>query len=50
MTNPENGLAEEAKPIDWGPAAPTDRVADLSPGLAAKLGLQTDDEVIVTLE
>ena len=44
--------ALEAYPADWGPAGPesdhdTGRVADISPGLMAALGLETDDEVEV---
>ena len=41
------GKAEQARPADWGPNRKTGRVADLSPGLAAALDLDTDDEVIV---
>lgn len=46
-----NGKSLPAQPIDWGPAASTGRVADLSPGLMAALGLKTDDvcDVIVPL-
>jgi spore coat assembly protein SafA len=36
-----------ARPVDYGPALWTGRVADLSPGLARYLGLDTDDEVEV---
>jgi hypothetical protein len=39
-----------ARPVDWGPAIRTGRVADLSPGLLQFLGLQTDSDVIVTLD
>lgn len=39
-----NGRFAWARPADWGPAARTGRVADLSPGLARYLGLATDDE------
>ena len=46
--NPDNGRYAQAKPVDWGPAAWTGRVADLSPGLAEFLGLETDD--ICTVE
>jgi len=46
--NPNNGRSAQAKPVDWGPAEHTGRVADLSPGLAAFLGLETDD--ICTVE
>ena len=48
VTNPANGRMMHAKPIDWGPSASTGRIADLSPGLATVLGLQTDD--IITVE
>jgi hypothetical protein len=36
-----------AWPADWGPNQNTGRVADLSPGLLAALGLETDDTVEV---
>jgi hypothetical protein len=40
-----NGMPPvDAHPADWGPNIRTGRVADLSPGLAAALGLDTDDE------
>lgn len=44
VTNPETGATALAKPVDWGPAVWTNRVVDLSPGLAEHLGLVTDDE------
>jgi len=50
VTNPGKLLTAEGKPIDWGPNVSTGRVADLSPGLAQRLGLQTDDNVEVVLE
>lgn len=50
VTNLRDGKTAQAKPVDWGPNAQTMRVADLSPGLAAALALETDDEVEVTLE
>ncbi len=43
------GQVEQASPVDWGPNTDTGRVADLSPGLAAALGLNTDDDVIITI-
>lgn len=50
VTNPRTGRALAAIPVDWGPnEEETGRVADLSPGLARALGLETDDEVIVTV-
>ncbi|MGE5213616.1 MAG: N-acetylmuramoyl-L-alanine amidase [Nitrospirota bacterium] len=49
VENPSNGRAADARPVDWGPNIATGRVADLSPGLAAALGLQTDDVVRVTI-
>lgn len=35
------------QPIDWGPAASTGRIADLSMGLMTALGITTDDTVTV---
>jgi hypothetical protein len=49
VTNPLNGKSAEAKPVDWGPNENTGRVADLSPGLAEYLGLETDDRCIIEL-
>jgi hypothetical protein len=49
LTNPRNGLWVDARPVDWGPHESTGRVADLSPGLAAALGLKTDDFVRITI-
>jgi N-acetylmuramoyl-L-alanine amidase len=38
-----------AQPCDWGPhEEKTGRAADLSPGLLEALGIETDDEVVVT--
>src|SRR5438045_5760921 len=48
VENPANGRGVDARPVDWGPHPATGRVADLSPGLAAALGLSTDDIVRVT--
>jgi hypothetical protein len=55
LTNPESGLHVFARPVDFGPGdgsvidgettPDTGRIADLSPGAATALGLQTDDEV-----
>ncbi len=45
-----NGQAYLVLPVDFGPNGRTDRVADLSPGLAAALGVKTDDEVTVEIE
>ncbi|MEM1059168.1 MAG: hypothetical protein AAGK14_07955 [Verrucomicrobiota bacterium] len=50
VRNPATGAEARARPVDWGPAEWTGRVADLSPGLARKLGLATDDEAEVILE
>jgi hypothetical protein len=44
-----NGKTEEARPVDSGPDPATGRVADLSPGLATKLGLKTDDVCTVEI-
>jgi len=49
VENPANGRTTDARPADWGPNISTGRVADLSPGLAAALGLQTDDVVRITI-
>ena len=49
VQNVRTGKAAEARPADWGPNSKTGRVADLSPGLATALGLDTDDEVIVVI-
>jgi hypothetical protein len=45
----KTGRSFKAFPADWGPHESTDRVADLSPGLMEDLGIETDDEVEVTL-
>ena len=47
VRNPVTGVALMAFPADWGPNESTGRVADISPGLLADLGLSTDDEVEV---
>ena len=49
VENPKTGQAVDARPVDWGPHPSTGRVADLSPGLAAALGLDTDDVVRITI-
>jgi N-acetylmuramoyl-L-alanine amidase len=41
------GMSFYAWPGDWGPHEDTDRVADISPSLLNRLGLETDDEVTV---
>jgi hypothetical protein len=55
LTNPANALYVFARPVDFGPGdgsmidgqqtPDTGRIADLSPGAATALGLQTDDVV-----
>jgi len=47
VTNPTNGRSAYAWPVDFGPGTRTNRVADLSPGLARYLGVGTDDTVQV---
>jgi hypothetical protein len=47
VSNPSTGKSKSAQPVDWGPNASTGRIADLSPGLASALGLNTDDECTV---
>jgi hypothetical protein len=49
VKNPANGRTADARPVDWGPNQATGRVADLSPGLVATLGLKTDDIVRITI-
>lgn len=51
VRNPVSGASAQAQPIDWGPAAWTGRIADLSPGLAEALKLKTDDtcEIVIPL-
>ena len=44
----KTGIALTAFPADWGPNQNTGRVADLSPGLMADLGIETDDVVEIT--
>jgi hypothetical protein len=44
-----NGRSIKVQPIDDGPGTQTGRVADLSPGGAEALGVQTDDVVTVTI-
>jgi hypothetical protein len=55
LTNPVNGFWVFARPVDFGPGdgsvidgeptPDTGRIADLSPGAATALGLETDDVV-----
>lgn len=47
VTNERNGKSVAASPVDWGPNERTGRVADLSPGIMAALGLETDNVVMV---
>jgi hypothetical protein len=49
VTNTANNQSRDARPADWGPNVATGRVADLSPGLAAALGLVTDKECQVQI-
>jgi len=47
--SPKTGRKYFAQPCDWGPhEEKTGRAADLSPGLIEALGIETDDEVVVT--
>jgi N-acetylmuramoyl-L-alanine amidase len=45
---PKTGRKYYARPGDWGPHIDTGRIADISPGLMEKLGITTDDEVVVS--
>jgi hypothetical protein len=47
VTSTKTGVSLTAFPADWGPNENTGRVADISPGLMADLGITTDDEVEV---
>ena len=59
LTKPANALHVFARPVDFGPGdgsiidglttTDTGRIADLSPGAATALGLQTDQEVTCEL-
>jgi hypothetical protein len=49
VQNSSTGKKMRGRPVDYGPAEWTNRVADLSPGLARGLGLKTDNICIVTL-
>ena len=49
VTNPKTGKSVQARAVDWGPNENTGRIADLSPGLAKELGLETDDVVRVRI-
>jgi hypothetical protein len=44
------GKSAEARAVDKGPSSSTGRVADLSPGLAKFLGLDTDNQCEVTID
>lgn len=46
ITNIKTGKWAIGFPVDWGPGIET-RLIDVSPGLMARLGLTTDDEVEV---
>jgi hypothetical protein len=43
----KTGKKRLAWPADWGPHEDTGRAADISPGLMAALGIETDDDVEV---
>ena len=45
---PKTGKSIKCYPADWGPHSDTDRVADLSPSALEYLGIETDDDVVVT--
>jgi N-acetylmuramoyl-L-alanine amidase len=50
VTAAKTGKKLAARPIDWGPNEKTGRAMDLSPGLCAHLGLQTDDTATMVLQ
>lgn len=47
VQDPTNGRSALARVVDWGPHERTDRIADISPGLARFLEIDTDDIVNV---
>ncbi|WP_426436017.1 hypothetical protein [Bradyrhizobium genosp. P] len=49
VTVSANGKSIMATPVDWGPNIDTGRIADLSPGLAHALGLNTDASCTVSV-
>ncbi len=49
ITVSANGRSVAARAVDWGPNIATGRVADLSPGLAHALGVNTDDSCTVII-
>lgn len=50
VTVAANGKSFKAWPCDFGPNGRTERIVDMSPGLATALGVKTDDWVAVTIE
>ncbi|MFT5466570.1 MAG: hypothetical protein ACI8UO_001670 [Verrucomicrobiales bacterium] len=49
VKNPKTGKSIQAQPVDWGPHSATGRVADVSPGVLAALGLGTDENVVISI-
>ena len=49
VTNTHTNQSIQARPADWGPNIRTGRVADLSPGLAHALSLDTNNECRVVI-
>lgn len=49
VMNDATGEIEKARPMDWGPNVSTGRVADLSPGLAKRLKLETNNSCTVII-
>ena len=47
VQDPTNGRSAQARVVDWGPHERTGRIADISPGLARFLEINTDDIVNV---
>lgn len=45
LHNPKNGKVVVASLVDWGPNERTGREFDVSPGVAAALGVDTDDVI-----
>lgn len=48
VVNPDTQVAVVVRPADWGPNTSTRRIIDLSPQTLEDLGLDTNDEVLVS--
>lgn len=48
VVSPITGRAIVVRPVDWGPNTSTRRIVDLSPQSLTSLGIDTDDEVLIS--